>query len=113
MGLLPFWVDTLCLTILLAGKVVAIATAASIVETGTAAALTVKEEPVASRLESRLSAATPIQEGETFQRNLPWHTTPTRPHFFLLVARVDLSQGGGHPHSLHGVSWLPKHILVV
>merc|ERR1719341_987585 len=84
---LPSWVDTFCLTILLAGKVVAIAAAASIVETGTAAALAVEEEP--------------------------WHTTPTRPHFFLLVARVDLSQGGGHPHSLHGVSWLPKHILVV
>ena len=62
MGLLPSWVDTLCLTILLAGKVVAIAAATSIVESGTAATLAVEEEPGASRVELRLSAVTPRQE---------------------------------------------------
>ena len=56
---LPSRVDTFCFTILLACKVVPIATTSSIVETGTAPAFAVEEEPGGSRLQLSPRSVTP------------------------------------------------------
>ena len=56
---LPSLVDTFCFTILLACKVVSIATTSSIVETGAAPAFAVEEEPGGSRLQLSPRSVTP------------------------------------------------------